>query len=54
MSRREMAATLAVAGGRIVAGASFDDVGANGDQGSAYTFAAGVPGDRVETARASR
>ncbi len=43
--------SVAVDGDTIVAGADFDDVGANPDQGSVYTFArAGAPA-RTETAK---
>jgi len=42
--------SVAVDGDTIVAGANGDDVGANADQGSVYTFAR-AGGDRTQTAR---
>jgi FG-GAP repeat len=42
---------VAIDGDTIVAGAPFDDVGANSGQGSAYTFARTGPAARTETAK---
>ena len=42
--------SVAVEGDTIVAGAQRDDIGANADQGSAYTFAR-TGGDRTQTAK---
>jgi hypothetical protein len=43
--------SVALAGDTIVAGAPFDDVGANTNQGSVYTFAATGAAARTETAK---
>jgi hypothetical protein len=43
--------SVALAGDTILVGAPFDDVGANADQGSVYTFAATGAAARTETAK---
>ena len=49
----QLGVSVAVAGETIVAGASGDDVGANENQGSAYTFARTGAAARTETAKLS-
>ena len=49
----QLGVSVAVAGETIVAGASGDDVGANQNQGSAYTFARTGAAARTETAKLS-
>jgi hypothetical protein len=46
-----LGSSVAIDGDTIVAGAFFDDVGANADQGSVYTFARTGAAARTETAR---
>jgi FG-GAP repeat len=43
--------SVAIDGDTILAGAPLDDVGANADQGAAYTFARAATGVRTETAK---
>lgn len=43
--------SVAIDGETILTGAPLDDIGANTDQGSAYTFAATGPATRTETAK---
>src|SRR5215208_580382 len=47
----QLGGSLAIEGDAIVAGAPADDVGANADQGSVYTFARTGPAARTETAK---
>ena len=46
-----LGSSVAISGDTIVAGAPFDDVGTNDDQGSVYTFARTGAAARTETAK---